>query len=99
MATHETKSGYILESDDESKRLSNQHEVIKAAMGGILLRAPVDFAAEGLRVLDSGTADGVLSSGHSKCGTSDALLTLIFRDLAPRPHHHPPQPSPAHLYR
>lgn len=62
MATHETKSGYILESDDESKRLSNQHEVVKAAMGGILLRTPVDFTGERLRILDSGTADGALLS-------------------------------------
>lgn len=58
MPPHATKSGYILESDDESDRLSNQHEVIKAAMGGTLLRTPLNFTSEPLRILDSGTADG-----------------------------------------
>lgn len=56
--TYKTESGYLLESEDESRRLSNQHEVVKNAMGGNLLRASVVFTDRPLRVLDSGTADG-----------------------------------------
>jgi gliotoxin biosynthesis N-methyltransferase len=41
----------------ELKRLADNHEVFKDAMGGLLL-APVDFSKPGLRILDSATADG-----------------------------------------
>ncbi|KAI0146900.1 hypothetical protein GGR57DRAFT_494179 [Xylariaceae sp. FL1272] len=48
---------YPLEGTDESARLQNQHEVIKADMGGLVL-APIDLSASPLRIIDSGTADG-----------------------------------------
>lgn len=41
----------------ELKRLADNHEVFKDAMGGLLL-APVDLSKPGLRILDSATADG-----------------------------------------
>lgn len=62
MSNHPTENKYILENDDESKRLANQHEVVKAAMRGKLLRVPVNFTGESVNVLDSGTADGALRS-------------------------------------
>lgn len=58
MSNYKTESGYMLESEEESARLSNQHEVIKDAMGGSLLRVPINLSNEKLRILDSGTADG-----------------------------------------
>lgn len=48
---------YPIESPEEMARLSNQHEVIKDAMGGLLL-VPVDLSIGAKRILDSGTADG-----------------------------------------
>lgn len=61
MAQDGKKTDYILESDDEMGRLSNQHGVIKDAMGGLLLM-PVDFSKGPLRILDSATADGTFEN-------------------------------------
>jgi hypothetical protein len=44
----------------ELKRLRDNHEVFKDAMGGLLL-APVDLSKPGTRILDSATADGTSS--------------------------------------
>lgn len=52
---------YPLENSEESIRLQNQHAVIKDAMGSLVL-APVDLGATPLRILDSGTADGMSRS-------------------------------------
>lgn len=53
------KDEYILDSDKEAKRLSDNHECIKYFMSGRLIRAPLDTSAEiPLRILDSGTSDG-----------------------------------------
>ena len=41
----------------ELKRLSDNHEMFKDAMGGLLL-APVDLSKPDLRVLDVASADG-----------------------------------------
>ena len=41
----------------EIKRLSDNHEVVRDAMGGLLL-APVDLSKPGLKIYDSATADG-----------------------------------------
>lgn len=50
---------YLLqESLSEPARLRMQHEVIKDAMGGRLILAPVDMSRPGLRILDSATTDG-----------------------------------------
>ncbi|KAI4858862.1 hypothetical protein F4820DRAFT_196154 [Hypoxylon rubiginosum] len=55
MATYE--HAYPLDNEKEISRLRNQHDVIKVAMGGLVL-APVDLSKSPLRILDSGTADG-----------------------------------------
>jgi hypothetical protein len=55
MTTEET--GYFLESEQETNRLANQHNVIKDEMGGLVL-APLDLSTP-LRILDSATADGM----------------------------------------
>lgn len=47
---------YFLKSEEEVSRLSNQHDIIKDGMNGLVL-APIDLSKP-LRVLDSGTADG-----------------------------------------
>jgi hypothetical protein len=54
MATNQNE--YVLESEEEISRLSNQHDVIKDEMGSLVL-APLDLSKP-LRILDSGTADG-----------------------------------------
>ena len=52
---------YPLNNDEEIKRLTYQHEVIKDALGGKLLLVPVDTEQKPLRILDSATADGELA--------------------------------------
>ena len=47
-----------MHDNDEIERLSEQHGVIEDAMGGLLL-APLDLSRAGMRILDSGTADGM----------------------------------------
>ncbi|KAH8704452.1 hypothetical protein GQ44DRAFT_732403 [Phaeosphaeriaceae sp. PMI808] len=47
---------YFLKSEEEVSRLSNQHDIIKDGMNGLVL-APINLSKP-LRVLDSGTADG-----------------------------------------
>lgn len=54
----EERQDYPLDNDDEAKRLSDQHAVIKSYMNGKLIMAPIDLSNPNLRVLDSGTADG-----------------------------------------
>ncbi|KJZ70088.1 hypothetical protein HIM_10515 [Hirsutella minnesotensis 3608] len=52
------KGEYHLEyHDEEVARLAAQHEVFLDAMGKLVF-APVDLGRNGLRILDSGTADG-----------------------------------------
>lgn len=46
-----------MESEGERKRLASNHFIAKDAMGGKLVRAPVDFSRP-VKILDSGTADG-----------------------------------------
>lgn len=48
------------DNKSEKARLSGQHEVLVDAMGGIskAVVAPLDTSKSGLRILDSGTADG-----------------------------------------
>jgi hypothetical protein len=53
------KQEYILEaSPTETERLRMQHDVVKDAVGGSLVVAPIDLTKPGLRILDSATADG-----------------------------------------
>ncbi|KAI0165388.1 hypothetical protein GGR52DRAFT_575479 [Hypoxylon sp. FL1284] len=55
MTTYE--HSYPLDNEAEISRLQNQHDVIKDAMGALVL-APVDLSKSPLKILDSGTADG-----------------------------------------
>lgn len=59
MASKPDRANYILASDEEIARLSNQHEVIKDAMSALLL-VPIDLSDKSLRILDSATADGMV---------------------------------------
>ena len=58
MAQNAEKAEYILDTDEEIKRLTAQHEVMKDAMGGLLL-APLEITSTArMRILDSATANG-----------------------------------------
>jgi gliotoxin biosynthesis N-methyltransferase len=57
---HEAKARYYLPNSwGEIDRMRNQHEWVKGCAGG-LIKAPIDYAANGFRVMDSATADGKL---------------------------------------
>ncbi|KAK4153863.1 S-adenosyl-L-methionine-dependent methyltransferase [Chaetomidium leptoderma] len=78
----------------EYDRLSTQHELIKAAMGGQLLRCPVNLSRPDLRVLDSGTAQALWPLDVAR--TVPATATLVGTDIAPQ-HFPPPEERPANL--
>ena len=52
---------YMFAGEHEIERLTAQHDTIKMAMGQLVL-PPIDFTKPGLKILDSGTADGESSS-------------------------------------
>ena len=60
MAGDEDQSKTVIKNsvDEEVARLTLQHSVVKDAMGGKLLFAPLDLNKPGLRILDSACADG-----------------------------------------
>ncbi|CAI6334301.1 unnamed protein product [Periconia digitata] len=59
MSDSREKEQYIMESNlGEVQRLANQHETIKSAMDTLTV-APINFSGPSLRILDSGTADGL----------------------------------------
>lgn len=73
-----SEPSYILKNEEEMRRLSNQHLVIKQAGGGQLLFVPLDLSVGGLRVLDSGTADGTwILDVHSQAPGNTFLGTDI----------------------
>lgn len=49
----------------ESKRMRMQHDVVKDAMGGKLVLAPIDLTRPGGRILDSATGNGKSSESRS----------------------------------
>jgi hypothetical protein len=55
---HEEAEYLMKVNPTEVERLRLQHEVVKDAMGGKLIAAPIDLSVAGLRILDSATADG-----------------------------------------
>ncbi|KAF2265220.1 hypothetical protein CC78DRAFT_493963 [Lojkania enalia] len=59
MGDENAESSYVMHSDSELTRLTLQHEMIKDAMGGQLVIAPLDLRASSLQILDCCTADGV----------------------------------------
>ncbi|KAJ9647554.1 hypothetical protein H2204_000183 [Knufia peltigerae] len=66
----------------ESKRLKAQSDLVTAAFGELVL-CPIDLTAAGLRILDSGTADGLfLRQLHSLLAQPESA-TLIGTDIAP----------------
>lgn len=75
------------ENKSEKERLAGQHDVITNAMGGRLLFAPVDLSKPGLRILDSGTADGrwLLELHSSSPSRHEYVGTDIDQGLYPDP--------------
>ncbi|EON65501.1 hypothetical protein W97_04739 [Coniosporium apollinis CBS 100218] len=82
---------YILDSQEEVKRLSKMHEILKDAMGGLLL-VPVELSAAPLRVLDSATADGTWLRDLASSSGSPVAHTLVGTDINQHyfPEHRPP---------
>ena len=78
----EKTDDYILDNGDEITRLTNQHQVLKDAMGGRLLFAPVDLGATSLKILDSATADGEVLMFEK--GASNVCLLPCSRPLDTR---------------
>ena len=54
----EASPSYILDSDEEIVRLRGQHDGLIDAIGSLVV-PPIDWTLPELRVLDSGTADGM----------------------------------------
>lgn len=79
---------------EEYDRLTIQHEMVKIAMGGKLLLAPVDLAKPNLRVLDSGTAQALWLSDIARSVLPTA--TLVGTDIAPQ-HFPPADQRPANV--
>lgn len=71
---------FIEKNQDETFQLSEQHDVFKASMGGKLVIAPVDFSKPGLRILDCGTADGMMP--NLRKASCELLSSLYVNPLA-----------------
>ncbi|KAF2246838.1 hypothetical protein BU26DRAFT_431537 [Trematosphaeria pertusa] len=84
-----------MSSDSELQRLANQHVVLKSGMGTLAL-APVDFTSPNLRILDSGTADGLWlrELDESVGGSHTYVGTDIVPEFFPK---HPPQRHSFHV--
>ncbi|KAK7746791.1 hypothetical protein SLS53_001979 [Cytospora paraplurivora] len=80
------ESKYWMESEGERKRLASNHFIIKDAMGGKLVRAPVDFSRP-VKILDSGTADGtwLLDLASSLPSILADTHEFVGTDLNPAP--------------
>ncbi|OCL14894.1 S-adenosyl-L-methionine-dependent methyltransferase [Glonium stellatum] len=97
MAAEPTEPGahYVMKSEEEVSRLSNQHEIIKDAMGGLIL-ANIDLSTRPLRVLDSATADGTwirdFASGY-------ALVQHEIHGADIDPTNFPANPPAGTIYR
>jgi hypothetical protein len=66
----------------ELKRLADNHDVFKDAMGGLLL-VPVDLSKPGLRILDSATADGTWLRDLQSSIPTSVDRTYIGTDIEP----------------
>nr|Q6Q870.2 RecName: Full=N-methyltransferase sirN; AltName: Full=Sirodesmin biosynthesis protein N [Plenodomus lingam] len=97
--TVETKdlpeSNYLLDYDDtEKRRLREQHDLIKAYTGKLIL-APLDLTKPNLKILDSGTFDGHWLTEAAKPLTTPLLTgTDISPAAFPNP---PPQNTSFHI--
>jgi hypothetical protein len=54
----EIENNYLLHNDNELTRLALQHVIIKDAMKGKQIFAPINFSGLPLQILDISTADG-----------------------------------------
>jgi hypothetical protein len=63
-----------------SQRLIDQHDVVIDALGGSLLSFPFDLSQEGLKILESGCADGTCISPHVDLGLTFGRRTLVESD-------------------
>ncbi|KAL7814999.1 S-adenosyl-L-methionine-dependent methyltransferase [Trichoderma aethiopicum] len=91
-ANHAARKAYILPNNrQEIERMKNQHEWIKAAFGG-LIKAPIDFEAKNLKILDSAAADGTWLCDVSSLFPSETELIGfdIAPELYPSPETFPP---------
>ena len=71
-------------SSKETARLRTQHNLVKGTFGGLIL-CPVDLSRPGVRILDSGTADGYfLYDLRSQLAHPDSA-ELIGTDIAGYP--------------
>ncbi|KAH6657935.1 hypothetical protein BKA67DRAFT_556756 [Truncatella angustata] len=91
------QSQYWMESQVERKRLASNHYIAKDAMGGTLVRAPVDFSHP-VKVLDSGTADGtwlldLASSLPPLPADTSKMHEFYGTDLNPTPFPDSPPPN------
>ncbi|KAJ2902513.1 hypothetical protein MKZ38_000477 [Zalerion maritima] len=90
-----TQDTYKAPRDEgEYARLHTQHELVKAAMGGKLLLAPVDLSGADLRVLDSGTAQALWPLDLARQLRPTAAV--VGTDIAPQ-HFPPEEARPANL--
>lgn len=84
----------------EKARLAYQHEVVLDAMGGRAVLAPVDLAqAGGLRILDSGAADGrwlldLRRSVQGACGSAEQPPRHEYVGTDVEPSLFPSSPPP-----
>ncbi|KAF1998246.1 hypothetical protein P154DRAFT_578072 [Amniculicola lignicola CBS 123094] len=94
--SQDSSDEYLMSSNQEIYRLSLNHDVIKGAMGGKLILAPIDFVSQPRKILDSATADGlwlrdaassIPGSHHEFIGTD-----LNSKDF-------PAKPAPNFVYR
>jgi hypothetical protein len=63
-----------------SQRLIDQHDVVIDALGGSLLSFPFDLSQEGLKILESGCADGKCIHPHVAHGLTFERRTLVESD-------------------
>ncbi|KXX77990.1 Demethylmenaquinone methyltransferase [Madurella mycetomatis] len=91
MAVQKKDEGYLMSEDhDEIRRLTLQHDMLKAELNGSLVFAPIDFSVPGLKVLDCGCASGywlrdlctALPNGKQHCYVGIDIQTSFF---SPRP--------------
>lgn len=79
------------DSAREQARLEGQHEVILYAMGGQAVYAPIDFSQPGLRILDSGCANGRWLKDLA--ANSPAKHTYFGTDVVSSLYPNPPPPN------
>lgn len=76
MAVQTKDEEYLMsEGHEEIRRLTLQHDMLKAELNGSLVFAPMNFSTPGLKILDCGCASGKLKFDSS-------VQALSVRQLA-----------------